>query len=308
MVNGMVLQVKWLQRGWPADVRRWVQGLSRRPDVVIAPEISEGAKKLLGELGIGWLDETGAAEINLDRLVISRDGRRRVTPNKPQTWTATTLGVAEAILTGVRPTVQAISQDTGLSIGTTTKALSLLSREGFLRASDQRGPRSGRHLMSWDKLLDAYVAAINQLPSPHQLRLGVLARDPASEILRVARGWERSGRPWAATGALAASVMAPLFTQVSTLEVLVAGSTMADLDLAAEEADVEPMKGGRLVLRLMPSQATARLSRRWDQLRCAPWPRVFADLRRTGVRGEEAADHLLSVVEKPVEMKGDDDA
>jgi len=28
----------------------------------------------------------------------------------------------------------------------------------------------------------------------------------------------------------------------------------------------------------------------------APWPRVYTDLRQTGVRGEEAAEHLKEVM------------
>jgi len=30
-------------------------------------------------------------------------------------------------------------------------------------------------------------------------------------------------------------------------------------------------------------------------MRTAPWPRVYADLRRAGVRGEDAAEHLRSI-------------
>jgi hypothetical protein len=33
-----------------------------------------------------------------------------------------------------------------------------------------------------------------------------------------------------------------------------------------------------------------------DGLRVAPWPRVYVDLQRTGVRGEEAAEHLIEVI------------
>jgi len=35
-----------------------------------------------------------------------------------------------------------------------------------------------------------------------------------------------------------------------------------------------------------------RLATRVDGLMVAPWPRVFADVRTVGVRGEEAAEHL----------------
>lgn len=40
---------------------------------------------------------------------------------------------------------------------------------------------------------------------------------------------------------------------------------------------------------------TQRLSTPVGDLRVAPWPRVYADLRVSGVRGEEAAEHLFEV-------------
>jgi hypothetical protein len=39
-----------------------------------------------------------------------------------------------------------------------------------------------------------------------------------------------------------------------------------------------------------------RLATTEEELRVVPWPRVFADLRAIGVRGEEAAEHLREVV------------
>jgi len=50
------------------------------------------------------------------------------------------------------------------------------------------------------------------------------------------------------------------------------------------------------VLRPFPTPVTQRLSTPVGDLRVAPWPRVYADLRSAGVRGEEAAEHLFEVV------------
>jgi len=33
-----------------------------------------------------------------------------------------------------------------------------------------------------------------------------------------------------------------------------------------------------------------------DGLRVVPWPRLVADLRRSGVRGEEAAEHVKEML------------
>jgi hypothetical protein len=53
------------------------------------------------------------------------------------------------------------------------------------------------------------------------------------------------------------------------------------------------MEGGRLLLRPFPTPAGDKLTTSdKDDFRSMLWPRVYADLRMTGVRGEDAADHL----------------
>jgi hypothetical protein len=48
-------------------------------------------------------------------------------------------------------------------------------------------------------------------------------------------------------------------------------------------------------LRSFPTLAIPRLAERVQDVVVAPWPRVYADLRPLGVRGEEAAEHLAEV-------------
>ncbi len=61
-------------------------------------------------------------------------------------------------------------------------------------------------------------------------------------------------------------------------------------------ADLRPIEGGRLTLRSFPTVAVRELAGEVGGLRVAPWPHVYVDLRRSGVRGEEAAEHLREVV------------
>jgi hypothetical protein len=63
----------------------------------------------------------------------------------------------------------------------------------------------------------------------------------------------------------------------------------------ARIAEIEPIEGGRLVLRPFPTATSRTQSTVEDGIRVAPWPRVFADVREVGVRGEEAAEHLREV-------------
>lgn len=66
--------------------------------------------------------------------------------------------------------------------------------------------------------------------------------------------------------------------------------------IAALNADLLPIEGGRLTLKAFPTSAMGRLSTIQDGLKIVPWPRVYADLRTIGVRGEEAAEHLRELM------------
>ena len=91
-------------------------------------------------------------------------------------------------------------------------------------------------------------------------------------------------------------VLAPYLTTVTTAEVYVDRETIPALESVASQAGLRPIEGGRLTLRPFPTVTTERLAVNQDGLRVAPWPRVYADLRVVGVRGEEAAEHLRRVI------------
>lgn len=72
--------------------------------------------------------------------------------------------------------------------------------------------------------------------------------------------------------------------------------TVPKLEAAAAQVGLRSIEGGRLSLAPFPTTTTLTLSTIVDGLQVAPWPRVFADLQKSGVRGEEAAEHLRQVV------------
>jgi len=128
------------------------------------------------------------------------------------------------------------------------------------------------------------------------VQVGVTWRDPVSGLAKAAEHWDTRGRAWACTGVIAASVLAPHLTSVGGTDVYVDVDTITGLDAVAREAGLEPIEGGRLSLRPFPTVASRTLRTRKHGLSVAPWPRVYADLRLIGVRGEEAAEHLLEVM------------
>jgi hypothetical protein len=296
-VAGQRVRVHWLTSGLPSEVRE-LTTLKTRPDVVVARLLSPGAKAALSELRIGWIDETGAAEIVLGTIVVSRSGRAQPQrARRTERWTPAVLGVAEALLCGVRPTVEATNKATGLSGGACGNALRFLAEAGLLSASAARGPASGRRIVDRRALLATYASEAIAEPSTPQLVVGVTWRDPVEGLTELGERWTAHGITWAATGPVAAAVMAPLLTNVGSATAYVEATSIVLLEALARRSDLRPIEGGRLTIAPFPTTSTRLLAQTFDNMCVAPWPRVYADLRVTGVRGEEAADHLVEVMD-----------
>jgi len=296
IAGGQELQIEWIGEGNLGNARRVLTKRRRRPDIVVARRLSPGAREALSEAGIGWVDETGAAEIAVGPIIVSRTGRLPEPVEKPKRWTASVLAVAEAILCGTKPTVAATASATGLSAGSCTQALRFLTDLGLLEAPARRGRFSGRQVTDRDQLLEAYASAAEQVPTSLSLQVGVPWRDPVVGLAETGRKWNKEKLVWAATGAVAASMIAPYLTAVTTAEVYVDADSMALLAAAAAAVNLRPIEGGRLTLRPFPTVAVRKLTSKEDGIRVAPWPRVYVDLRRSGVRGEEAAEYLREVI------------
>lgn len=294
-VGSSLLALRWVGRAGVREVRD-VLALRDRPDVIVGSELSLAARAAAAEAELGWLDETGAAEIVADGIIVSRSGRPGRSSTRPTGWTPSVIGVAEAILCGTTPTVAAVAEATGHSQSSAAHALSVLSEMGLLDAEARRGRRSGRRVIDAGRLLEEYAQAAARVAVKTQLQCGVAWRDPLTSLARIGQRWDRAGAEWAATGAMAAAALAPYLTDIGGGEVYVEATSQPELLRMARLADIEPMDGGRLLLRPFPTAASRRLATRQDGLRIAPWPRVYADLRPAGVRGEEAAEHLREVV------------
>lgn len=285
------LKVCWVGRAGLREVRE-VLAMRKPPEVLVGSEISLAARAAASDAGLSWVDETGAAEIAVGDVIVSRTGsQRRDGLNQPR-WSRAVLGAAEALLCGVPATVAAVTRATGHSTSSVAVALATLSGWGLLEADAPRGPRSGRRLADPDHLLAEYARAAAAQRPRAELRCGVLWRDPLVAVKQLGKRWDEAGVKWAATGPLAAAVIAPYLTEVAQGDVYLDVKSEPGLRNMAKAADAEPMAGGRLVVRPFPTQASRLLAADEDGVRVVPWPRVYADLRPLGVRGEEAAEHL----------------
>ena len=295
VIGERAIQLKWVGEGNLGDVRR-VLDEPQRPDVVVGRRLSPGARDALAKAGISWVDETGAAEVALGTIIVSKTGRSMPSPPPPARWTPAALAVAESLLSGTDATVSSTREATGLSTGSCTTALRSLTEMGLLGADAARGRNAGRRVHDSKALLMAYANAADALRPPTSLQVGVTWRDPVAGLIEAGRTWTNLLVGWCATGAAAATVLAPYLTSIGATEVYVDADTLAGLEAVATEVGLRPIEGGRLTLRPMPTQGVRRLASEVGGLRVAPWPRVYVDLRAIGVRGEEAAEHLLEVI------------
>jgi hypothetical protein len=293
-VNGTLLRVSWIGEGWLSDVRELLRYGPERPDVAVAKKMSPGAREALDQASINWVDETGAAEIVVGPIIVAKSGNPK--PQKLTSWTPAVIAVAEALLCGTKPTVANTKKATELSAGSCTNALRFLTEEKLLTAEAERGPKSARRIEDFGRLLNSYAAAVAESPEPISVQVGMLWRDVIAGLSEIGSRWSVDKRSWACTGTAAAALYAPYLTAVSSAEVYVDADTPAGLESAALEVGLEPMEGGRLTLRPFPTSAAKTLTTIREGLRLAPWPRVYADLRVSGVRGEEAAEHLREMM------------
>ena len=293
------VRVRWLPAGWPQQMDEAIHD-KPRPDVVVAPRMSPGARDMAKKAGVGWVDESGAADFIIrDKsgtlIVVEVKGKPPTPLDSRPGWKPATLAVCEAILAGkATPTASSVVGATGLAMGSAVSSLKFLEEDGHLVSSAARGPGAGRRVADRDELLDAYAAAAERLRSPIAVRVGVLWRDVITQTVHTGQFLEAAGIDWAATSALSASQLAPFQTEIAPLEIYVSGKTWSDVRRAALAAGLQEMDGGRLVLRPFPTPAGAILTETIAEglLRSMLWPRVYADLRIAGVRGEDAAEHL----------------
>ncbi|MEA3503349.1 MAG: hypothetical protein U9R47_11270, partial [Actinomycetota bacterium] len=131
-VNGRTIVWFWIGEGTLGRAREVLRTAEVLPEVVVGRRMSPGARSLLSDAGVGWVDESGAAEISIGSLLVSRTGRPDTKATSPQRWTASAFAVAEAVLCGSPATVSAVASSTGLSTGACTKALRMLTDVGLL--------------------------------------------------------------------------------------------------------------------------------------------------------------------------------
>lgn len=268
---------------------------------LVGQRFSPGAIEQLTRRRANWLDETGAARIETDSglLVVREPDESAAEGGMPRgfRWAASSLEAAEWLLTEPpRETFNAreFTDRSGWSYAQTTKVLRQLKERGWVKKTGgSRGVGSGWQLADAAGLLEAWTTyLVSRRPETvgaHRvLRDPMLfARTEVAQVLSAETQWALSG--WAGL-----ELAAPFVTTVPVIQVAVDADALVDgrLREAMRSLGLREVKEGARIEFLALSAFSLSLAREFHGLPVVSPPRLYADLRALGGRGEEAAEHL----------------
>ena len=307
-----ILLPVWAGEGFPEDVRGALRRLREmevgpgETPVIVAKELSPGARTMLAERAVAWLDAAGRGQITAaPGLAILLDSAPPVGEVKPQgtRWTEASGAIAELVLeharvTGVGasaelPAVVEIAKRLKVSATVVSRALRAFEDEGWTeKVGPERGPRSRRRLVTPGELLSAWAAWHRSGRAPtvdaHKLirNLEVFVEE------ELANAW--ADEWWALTGAAAAERRAPFFTSIPVADVYLRGAVLDDdnaLDVLLRRAGLARVDSGARVRIHAADRYLPRLVAT-SGVRLVGDIRLYGDLLRSGGRGVDAAEHL----------------
>lgn len=299
------LRAIWAGAGWPADVDRAIRSVGEEwpPDlVVVARNLSPGSRELLERRGASWVDGAGDARIVGPDLLVVRDAQLQMgAERRAFSWSPSAVSIAEALLSRKSPSgvrTMELATLTGWSTPQISQVLGAFDAEGWTtKWGPQRGPGASREIVDAARMLDAWAEEVSGL-APERRFAERIFNDPLQFLVdELAPVLDEHGVRWAVTGWAAAEQLAPFATVVPALQVYVENRafrgplTQAMEDIPVREVDA----GGRIEFRSADPRAL-RLTARSNGIPLATAPRVYADLRALGGRGEDAAMHLRDEV------------
>lgn len=297
------LDLLWAGRGWPADLTR---ALSEVPSpwprqlVIVAQRFPTGGRELLAERDANWLDETGAASIETASGLLILRGSTEAPAGSESAgfrWASSSVEIAELLL--ARPpedafTAAELAERSAWSHPQTTKLLRQFTARGWVeKVGGSRGVGSGWRLLDPGGLLEAWGEHLITHPPKIVLAHRVL-RDPMQFLHTELAPTLTARMAWALSGWAGLELAAPFVSAVPVLHVAIAADALTDGRLrdvmrAAGLREVE--EGARVEFRALTPLALSLAEPR-DGLPVVSAPRLYADLRALGGRGEEAADRV----------------
>lgn len=261
------------------------------PVVVIAREMTKGARETLAAAGIGTIDGLGNIRLELPGLLVRVDGTARRQPTKTRaSLSGKTSLIAQAMLLDTERTWQVgeLAEHAGVS---SALAHRVLQRLGDLEivASQGAGPSKQRRLVEPSALFDLWVEEHRDRSRQYPAFMLASANDDVAAT--VCRNLESAGVTYALTGAAAIARIAPILTSIPVVEVWLEG--LADPAAVCEKIGADQVTSGPNVV-LQQERDDVPLAYRtqregvWFANAC----RLYFDARRDPQRGSEQADHL----------------
>ena len=293
------LRTVWLRHGWPADVDA---ALGRFPDatLLVAPSFSPGAREALNARGVHWVDEVGAANVNVRGLIARVDRAPASSDARPKSlsWSPLAARAAETVLVLEPPTLSTtwLAEHAECSVARAGGILQTWDAAGW---TEKRGPSRGRGayrvLEAPAELLASWTEHLNAGPVERWFAHST-SRDLHEPQRRL--GEALSGLTFAWTGWAAAEHLAPFVTELPVLHLrLSEAHARRELEPALREAGATLTEdAGRIEIWRAPSDAFRHLTAS-GRGPVMSWPWVFADLTRLGGRGVDAAEHLRDVMQ-----------
>ncbi len=261
------------------------------PLVLIAGETTTGARRILSEHDIGYIDGLGNAQLELPGLLvrIAGPGRPPRAPAPSRLSGKASLAAQAILLEPERPwRIKDLAEQADVSSGLAHRVLTRLEAEGIVSTSGA-GPHRTRHVTDPTALLDLW--AEEHVDKPVRTHGYLLAQTPQQLVNQLGESLNGTGLSYALTGAAAASIIAPFVTTIAVAEVWVAAATDPQ-DLFDHTRATPVSEGHNITFLQAATDAPLAFRQQSGGLWIVNKFRLYADLQRDKRRGVEQADYL----------------
>jgi hypothetical protein len=281
------------------DIVSRAQALPRPVWFVIAERVTEEARTILGESGIGYASAAGQLHLAMPGLLVhvevsglragttSPAGRPRLSDPEER--------VIRALLLDPRQAwpVRELARRARVSVGLSHRVLTRLETEGIV-SGEGDGTTRRRRVDDVARLFDAWVDAA-EADGMEVVTAFRPAASPRELVAAMASAFDAAAIPYAFTGAAAAAIMAPGVGPAATVDAWIAWSTPLDAALLAIGAKAVG-QGANIRLGHFPGDGPLAFAGMRAGVVCVDPVRLYGDLARVGGRGHPLATSLRQAI------------
>lgn len=305
--QSVTLLVQLKSTAFPRDIRQVLSLLRKHqslweathPNDVVVPfvaaeSLSEGARALLRNEGVGYFDTGGSLFIPAPGAYafIDKPVPRAVAKSIGSLFTGRRSQVLHALLRspGEWFGVNVLAEKAGVSAATVSQTMTALERLEWITTRGS-GPAKERNLTLPGELLDAWARHVENARAPILRRYFVPALQAAELPRQLAAVCEAHDALYAVTHEIAAQRYAPFLTHVSQVRCRLLSGAAGEA--ALQDLNARPVReGANLTVIEAKSPGELLFSERDANVWFADPIQVYLDLLSGEGRGKEAADHL----------------